>query len=73
MSSFIKLFLQDKIHVRSFAFMVQKSSFFFSAPPKWIKEPQDASVGLEGRVSLDCEVRGHPVPRITWFKYLGKL
>lgn len=37
-----------------------------------MKEPQDASVGLEGRVSLDCEVKGHPVPRITWFKYLGK-
>ncbi|GFQ89343.1 hypothetical protein TNCT_263691, partial [Trichonephila clavata] len=40
----------------------------FPAPPKWIKEPQDASVGLEGRVSLDCEVRGHPKPRILWTK-----
>lgn len=28
---------------------------FFLAPPKWTKEPQDASVGLEGRISLDCE------------------
>ncbi|CAL1281283.1 unnamed protein product [Larinioides sclopetarius] len=41
------------------------------APPKWIKEPQDASVGLEGRLSLDCEVRGHPKPRITWTKVDG--
>ncbi|GFS52402.1 down syndrome cell adhesion molecule homolog [Trichonephila inaurata madagascariensis] len=41
------------------------------APPKWIKEPQDASVGLEGRVSLDCEVRGHPKPRILWTKVDG--
>ncbi|KAF8793255.1 Down syndrome cell adhesion molecule like protein [Argiope bruennichi] len=46
-------------------------SLSIKAPPKWIKEPQDASVGLEGRVSLDCEVRGHPKPRITWTKIDG--
>lgn len=41
------------------------------APPKWTKEPQDASVGLEGRVAIDCQVRGHPRPKITWTRIEG--
>ncbi|XP_035226533.1 Down syndrome cell adhesion molecule homolog [Stegodyphus dumicola] len=48
------------------------SELAIQAPPKWTKEPQDASVGLEGRISLDCEVRGHPRPKITWFKINGE-
>ncbi|XP_042909623.1 cell adhesion molecule Dscam1 isoform X2 [Parasteatoda tepidariorum] len=48
------------------------AQLLIQAPPKWLKEPQDSSVGLEGRVSLDCEVRGHPRPTIRWFRFDGE-
>jgi len=42
-----------------------------TVPPKWVIEPQDASV-LRGRTALiDCQADGFPPPSIHWSKTDG--
>ncbi|XP_028165502.1 Down syndrome cell adhesion molecule-like protein 1 [Ostrinia furnacalis] len=40
-------------------------------PPYWQIEPSDASVLLNGSLTVSCEARGHPSPAIYWTKFSG--
>ncbi|CAG9789295.1 unnamed protein product [Diatraea saccharalis] len=40
-------------------------------PPFWQIEPTDASVLLNGSLTVSCEARGHPTPAIYWTKFSG--
>ena len=43
----------------------------WTVPPKWVIEPQDASV-LRGRTALiDCQADGFPPPSVHWSKTEG--
>uniref|UniRef100_T1JCZ7 Down syndrome cell adhesion molecule-like protein Dscam2 n=1 Tax=Strigamia maritima TaxID=126957 RepID=T1JCZ7_STRMM len=39
-----------------------------NVPPRWLTEPRDTEVLAGGRVLIDCQADGFPVPRVTWMK-----
>ena len=47
--------------------------FLSTAPPSFIKSPRDLTV-LDGEtVTMDCRVKGFPVPAIAWYKDRARL
>lgn len=40
----------------------------FSDPPRFDEHPSPTNGTADSFVTLDCEVYGHPLPNITWFK-----
>lgn len=37
-----------------------------TAPPEFLKHPENQKVGLNGGVQLDCRVTGNPAPTMFW-------
>lgn len=37
-----------------------------TAPPEFLKQPENQKVGLNGEVRLDCRVSGNPAPTVFW-------
>ncbi|PFX30360.1 hemicentin-1-like isoform X2 [Stylophora pistillata] len=46
----------------------QPVELFVQVPPEIIKRPENISINEGDTIILECEVRGFPVPRITWYR-----
>lgn len=46
----------------------QPVELFVQVPPEIIKRPQNISINEGDTIILECEARGFPVPRITWYR-----
>ena len=41
--------------------------FIVLVPPEFVKRPENISIDEGDTIILECEVRGFPVPQITWY------
>ena len=55
------------------SYLFRFTVFNFIVPPRWIIEPNDGFVILQGSVSIDCLTTGTPEPEVTWQKAIGEI
>ena len=66
-------FVTDSFYLFSAFFFLAKTLFCFVfiiivlVPPEFVKRPENISIDEGDTIILECEVRGFPVPQITWY------
>ena len=69
-------FVTDSFYLFSAFFFLAKPLFCFVlffiifivlVPPEFVKRPENISIDEGDTIILECEVRGFPVPQITWY------